>query len=275
MLLKGSRVYRMCSSRQNDLVRIGQALRATSALLLGFQERGVMAECKTNGDPVTAADSAADRLLRELLLQEGEGWLSEETRDDLSRLKAGRTWIVDPLDGTREFIAGIPEWCVSVGLVECEQVVAGGISNPATGEMFVGSIESGLQTSGIVPDVATSAPSNATGVVLASRTEVLRGQWQSAPPEIAIRPMGSVAYKLARVAAGLAAATWTLVPKNEWDIAGGVALVLAGGGTVRSLEGEVPRFNQRDPLISGLLAFAAGKEHLEQAAARHRESFNR
>ena len=151
--------------------------------------------------------------------------------------------------------------------------MAGGISNPATGEFFVGSIESGLQIFGIAPDFGPSTSAREAALVLASRTEVSCGQWQSAPTEIEIRPMGSVAYKLGRVAAGLAAATWTLVPKNEWDIAGGVALVLAGGGTVLSLEGDLPRFNKPDPLMSGLLAFAAGKEHLQQAAAKHRERF--
>jgi myo-inositol-1(or 4)-monophosphatase len=72
--------------------------------------------------------------------------------------------------------------------------------------------------------------------------------------------VGSVAYKLARVAAGLADATWTFVPKHEWDIAAGVALVQAAGGTVRTLGGLAPRFNQPASLLDGLLAFSAEAE---------------
>ena len=74
--------------------------------------------------------------------------------------------------------------------------------------------------------------------------------------------MGSVAYKLARVAAGLADATWTLVPKHEWDVVAGVALVSAGGGTVRTLDGSEPVFNRRKPKLSGLLAFGPGQAYL-------------
>ena len=70
--------------------------------------------------------------------------------------------------------------------------------------------------------------------------------------------MGSVAYKLACVAAGLADATWTLVPKHEWDVAGGVALLTASGGTARTLRGHPLRFNQPKPLFEGLVAFSAG-----------------
>jgi myo-inositol-1(or 4)-monophosphatase len=74
--------------------------------------------------------------------------------------------------------------------------------------------------------------------------------------------MGSVAYKLARVAAGLADATWTLVPKNEWDVAAGAALVMAGGGSVRTLDGSEPVFNRRDTKLSGILAFGPGQASL-------------
>jgi myo-inositol-1(or 4)-monophosphatase len=95
----------------------------------------------------------------------------------------------------------------------------------------------------------------AGATVVASRTEVGRGQWdhlEGAP--LTVRPLGSVAYKLALVAAGLADATWTLVPKHEWDVAAGVALVLGAGGEVWIPNGGLPRFNQPDPRLPGLVA---------------------
>jgi myo-inositol-1(or 4)-monophosphatase len=97
--------------------------------------------------------------------------------------------------------------------------------------------------------------------VLASRSEVRRGEWNdffSTP--IAVRNMGSVAYKLALVAAGLADATWTLVPKNEWDVAAGAALVAAAGGAVFGPDGEAINFNQPNPLLPGFVAVAGGLE---------------
>jgi myo-inositol-1(or 4)-monophosphatase len=96
-------------------------------------------------------------------------------------------------------------------------------------------------------------------VVLASRSESERGEWGGSDdfPWV-IRPVGSVAYKLARVAAGLADATWTRTPKHEWDVAAGVALVTAAGGYARCWNGEPPVFNQPSPKFDGLIAAAPG-----------------
>ena len=97
---------------------------------------------------MTEADRAVDAVLRQNLLRDGEGWLSEETVDDLSRLDKDRVWIVDPLDGTREFVKGMPEFCVSIGFVENGKPVAGGIYNPATQETFLGAIDTGVLYNG-------------------------------------------------------------------------------------------------------------------------------
>src|SRR5581483_7603732 len=179
------------------------------------------AEYKAGHDPVTQADRGLDSLLREKLLRPGEGWLSEESADNLSRLERERVWVVDPLDGTREFVEGVPEFCVSIALVESGQAVAGGICNPATNEVFLGAKDSGVTYNG-APVGVSQRKTLREAVVLASRSETRRGEWdrfKNAP--FKIQPTGSVAYKLARVAAGLADATFTLKPKHEWDIAAG------------------------------------------------------
>ncbi len=193
-------------------------------------------------------------ILRKALLRDGEGWLSEETVDDLARLEKRHVWVVDPLDGTLEFVAGIPEWCVSVAFVEDGRVVAGGILNPLTEETFLGHVEHGITYNGKPSRVGQKKDLNGA-LVLASRSEVRRGEWRPFENEaFQTRPMGSVAYKLARVAAGLADATWTLTPKNEWDVAAGAALVQAAGGFVRSLSSPDLAFNNESSLLPGFVA---------------------
>jgi myo-inositol-1(or 4)-monophosphatase len=237
-----------------DLERIREALERARAALQRFTPGEVEARHKVGDDPVTEADTTVDTLLRELLPQDGEGWLSEETRDDLSRLERRRVWVVDPLDGTREFVTGIPEWCVSVGLVVDGEPVAGGLCNPATGETIVGARGLGVTLNGS-PVQVRDRRTLAGATVVASRSEVKRGEWQGYREDLfTIRPTGSVAYKLGLVAAGLVDATWTLTPKHEWDVAAGVALVLAAGGAIVTGSPQETRFNRETPKLSRLIA---------------------
>src|SRR5947208_15679489 len=117
------------SNYSEILQRIQSALEAARAVLSRFTAGAVAAEYKIGRDPVTEADRSIDAVLRKELLRDGEGWLSEETLDDFTRLDKSRVWVVDPLDGTREFVAGIPEFCVSVAMVEYGRTIAGVILN--------------------------------------------------------------------------------------------------------------------------------------------------
>jgi myo-inositol-1(or 4)-monophosphatase len=241
-------------SYSDILRRIQSALDAAGTVFARYTPGAIETEYKIGHDPVTEADRAVDALLRQNLLRDGEGWLSEETADDLSRLDKPRVWIVDPLDGTREFVMGLPEFCVSIGFVENGVPVAGGIYNPATKETFLGAFGAG-----VLYNRQPARPSQRStldgALILASRSEVKRGEWK--PFEngsFRVQGMGSVAYKLALVAAGLADATFTLTPKNEWDVVAGSALVRSAGGFVSTLEKTNLTANRRDPLLSGLLA---------------------
>jgi myo-inositol-1(or 4)-monophosphatase len=244
------------SPYRDDLARIEEALHRAIEVLSAFTSGAVESRRKEGGDPVTEADTAVDALLRNFLPRPGDGWLSEETEDDPARLAARRVWIVDPVDGTREFIAGIPEWSVSVGLVEDGRAVAGGVANPATGEIFLGAVGAGVTANGAAAGVRDRA-GLAGAEVLVSRSEARRGDWDGYGGGFTLRPKGSIAYKLALVAGGLADATWTLKPRHEWDVAAGVALILAGGGKVMTAgtrgSGE-PRFNQPEPRYTRLTA---------------------
>jgi myo-inositol-1(or 4)-monophosphatase len=241
-------------SNSETLQRIQSAMEAARVVFSRFTPGAIETEYKIGHDPVTEADRALDVVLRRELLRDGEGWLSEESVDDFTRLNKSRVWVVDPLDGTREFVAGIPEFCVSIAMVEDGRPVAGGICNPATNEVFLGSIESGVTYNG-----KPARPSQRTtldgAVVLASRSETKRGEWkQFESANFTVRSVGSVAYKLALVSAGLADITFTLVPKNEWDVAAGAALVTSAGGFVSMLENGPLTCNHRNPLITGLIA---------------------
>lgn len=242
-------------SRSEDVRRIREGLRAAAEAIAPFTPGDVDFERKADrGDPVTAADEAADRVLREILPRAGEGWLSEESVDDPSRLECERVWVVDPIDGTREFIEGIPEWCVSIGLLEAGVPVAGGIFNPATEQLVVGSLEAGVTLNG-APATVTDPDPESRVAVLASRSEIRRGEWDRFENgRFDVRPCGSVAYKLGLVAAGLADATWTLVGKSEWDVAAGTALVRAAGGVVTLANGAEPGFNKPDPVFPDFVA---------------------
>jgi myo-inositol-1(or 4)-monophosphatase len=138
--------------------------------------------------------------------------------------------------------------------------VAGGICNPAADVTVLGAVESGVSLNGAPCAVRRRAQLRGAEV-LASRSETGRGEWEhTRQAPFVVRPLGSVAYKLARVAAGLTDATWTLVPKHEWDVAAGAALVVAAGGSVWIPGGAEPRFNRERPLLPGLVACATGLE---------------
>lgn len=242
------------SAYSEILQRIEAAIDAAREVFRRFTPGAIEAEFKAGHDPVTEADRTLDAVLRKNLLRDGEGWLSEESADDPARLNFRRVWVVDPLDGTREFVEGIPEFCVSIAMVENGRPVAGGICNPATNEVFLGAIDSGLTYNG-VPASASQRASIEGALVLASRSETKRGEWRqfhNAP--FKIQPMGSVAYKLARVAAGLSNATFTLSPKHEWDIAAGAALVTIAGGHIQLLDGSPLLCNREFTLVPGLIA---------------------
>jgi myo-inositol-1(or 4)-monophosphatase len=223
-----------------------------------YRERGFTIDQKGKDNPVTTADFEADHRLKEILRGgfPDYGWLSEETADDGARLQHQRVWIVDPLDGTKEFIKGIPEFVIAIALAERGIPVLGVSYNPIKDEMFTGARGAGVRLNGH-PARVTNRSELTNAVVLASRSETSRGEWKAYEGKIRIDPIGSVAYKLALVAAGRADATFTLTPKSEWDVASGTALVIEAGGRVTDLDGNALRFNQPSVKLKGFIASTA------------------
>lgn len=234
-----------------------RAIRAAGMTLVKAAESGFTTEHKENYDPVTSADLEVNHILKELLLTSfpDDGWLSEETRDSPERLSQQRVWVVDPIDGTKEFVAGIRQFAISVALVEDGVPVVGAVYNPLAGELFTAVRGEGTLLNG--RPIRAERPERNRLMVLASRSEVKRGEFKPFEASAEIQPVGSIAYKLALVADGRADATWSLGPKNEWDIAAGVLLVQEAGGLVSDRTGRPFRFNQANTLVNGILATTA------------------
>jgi myo-inositol-1(or 4)-monophosphatase len=239
--------------RERDLAV--RAAREAGAIVRRHYAAGIRVDTKGPDDPVTKADLEANTCIRALVAAAfpDDGWLSEETADSVERLARPRVWVVDPLDGTKEFIQHIPEFCVCVALVEAGRPVVAVEYNPAADRLYVAVRGAGTTVNG-VPARVTATARVGDAVVLASRSEDKRGEWDAFKPRVHVRLTGSVAFKLAELASGAGDATFTLTPKNEWDICAGTLLVEEAGGRVTDLAGGPLVFNQPSPLRPGMIA---------------------
>ncbi|HYD46951.1 MAG TPA: 3'(2'),5'-bisphosphate nucleotidase CysQ [Terriglobales bacterium] len=247
------------------------AARGAGAIIRRWYDGDYTVQNKANKSPLTEADIESNEHILAAVRAAfpGDGWLSEETRDSEERLGKRRVWIVDPLDGTREFVDRVPEFAVAIALVEDGQPVVGVEYNPIRDELFAGAHGHGVTLNG-----AQAAPSQQSDLgqarVLASRSEDRRGEWDEFKTEMRVDLTGSVAYKLALVAAGIADATFSLTPKNEWDVCAGAALILAAGGRMTDCFTKPLRFNQADTKLPGLIACGpALYEPIVAALRRH------
>jgi myo-inositol-1(or 4)-monophosphatase len=243
-----------------DVVLAIDAARRAGEVVMRFFGRDLPVAYKAPEQPLTEADLAADTLLRELLLgaRPEYGWLSEETRDRPDRLTSRRVWIVDPIDGTRSFIAKRPEFAISIGLVHDGTPIVGVVYNPARDELFHAVRGGGAfvvrgDTAPVRLRVGARELRNGV-TMLASRSEIAAGEFDAFRDEWRIQPAGSTAYKLAGIAESQGDAFVSRGPKSEWDICAGVLLVSEAGGRATDLSGAAAQFNCADPYVHGMLA---------------------
>lgn len=232
-------------------------------LLLRHRKAGVTVEHKSGpDDPVTVADREASALILARLQAafSADGLLSEEEPDNVERLSRERVWIVDPIDGTKEFTVGSPDYCVCIGLAVQGQAALGVIYAPETEELWCGGPGLGVTKNGAA--VAWGEP---TGVISASETEY-RVEL-SALDWAALKPSGSTALKLARIASGEADATFTMAPRAEWDICAGDALIRGMGGVLERRNGRPVVYNSPVPQLEQ--GFIAGRR--EAVASLHEQ----
>jgi myo-inositol-1(or 4)-monophosphatase len=210
---------------------------------------------KGPGQVVTEADVAIDRFLhRELLGRHPEdGWLSEETEDDRARLGRRRVWVVDPIDGTRSFAEGTPEFTVCVGLLVDGAPVLGFVLNPATEEMFEARLGEGAYRNG--ERLRASGASSLAGArIAASKFESRKRNFASLFPTAQLTGIGSLAYKLALVASGRFDGYLSWRRTHDWDIAAAVLILEEAGAVITEAGGGAIRLNQPEPRHPGLIA---------------------
>lgn len=206
--------------------------------------------------PVTDADLEMDAELHRLLLlaRPDYGWLSEEMEDDPARLARDRVWIVDPIDGTNSFIEGLPEFVVSVGLAEKGRAVVGVLHNPATGETYSAMRGGGARLGDRPIRVAERPDPAGRPVLIGSRSELERGELDEYRDRWDILPMGSTAYRMAKVAEGAGHLYVSGGRKSEWDVCAAAVIVEEAGGAAYQRGGDPLRFNQRVPMLEGVVA---------------------
>jgi myo-inositol-1(or 4)-monophosphatase len=242
---------------ERELAILTSAIRHAGERAMDLAKKGFEVQTKRDRSPVTSADLEVNRILHDMQNTHfpDDGWLSEESPDDPVRLDKARVWIVDPIDGTKAYVNKLPEYCISVGLIEAGMPVLAAIFNPSTDELFTAVRGHGLRVNG--RSVTPSVPLAERSEVMVSPWEYRGGRWADLDGRIQCRPMLSIAHALALVAAGRVQATLTIEPENEWDLAAGVLLVQESGGTIADAEGRPFTFNQSVPRFRGVIAVAA------------------
>ena len=242
---------------KNELKSAIDAAKEAGSIIMKYYKSKYEIRDKSYHNPVTTADHAADKYLRETLTKAYPeyGWLSEETVDTKSRLDKNRTWVVDPLDGTKEFIEGVDHFVVSIALVENGEPIVGVLYNPASDELFSAAKGDGAFLDGERLYCSTEKDFKKM-VILNSRSETRNGLWKPYALDFQEqRPIGSVAYKLGLTSAAKADIFASLRPKNEWDICAGHCILREADGEMVNLEGKPITYNNPKTLITpGLIA---------------------
>ena len=245
---------------KEDATLLLEAVREAGELGLSMSTRkDLKVWTKPDGSQVTEGDLAINALLEERLrrARPDDGWLSEETPDEPHRLARQRLWIIDPIDGTRDFIEGRKEWCVAVALAVAGRPVLAAVYRPRLEEFYAAEAGNGASLNGqplTIPDSHALE-----GARIAGNRKALSGLSHLG---IAADPSGALPLqlRLAYVAAGRLDGAVSIGKRNDWDLAAGELLVIEAGGSVSGSSGEGYIYNRPEPWQQGLVA-AGAKRH--------------
>jgi myo-inositol-1(or 4)-monophosphatase len=233
--------------------RLASAVREAGALALHMFRGRPASWIKGASSPVSEADLAVDALLRERLLAiRDAGWLSEESEDDPARLQRAEVWVVDPIDGTRAYLAGLADWVISAALVDAGRPVVAALYAPVTDELFLATAGGGATLNGA--PIRTSSGDGLAGARFSGAKRRL-DSLAAIEPRIETTPrIPSLALRLARVATGTLDGTFTAPNSHDWDLAAADLLVHEAGGLISTLTGESLIYNRPNPVHDALLA---------------------
>jgi 3'(2'), 5'-bisphosphate nucleotidase len=245
------------------------AIRAGRAIMKS-RDAAKAPQYKSDGSPVTAADLAADEIIRHDLAQQlpGIAVITEESCPTATAAHADRFVLVDPLDGTREFIKGSTEFTVNIALIAHATPIAGAVYAPAIGLLYVGgktahrarlaSADAELHMSAMQPiEVRPSPPDGWHVVVSRSHLDPATREWIARHRIAEHRPAGS-SLKFCLVAEGEADVYPRLGPTMEWDTAAGHAVLAAAGGSVMDLDGRPMQYGKPDFRNGSFIAWGKG-----------------
>lgn len=239
---------------ETDLELLIRSARAAGEIALSYWQGENRVWQKGHDDPVSEADLAVDQFLRTELLsaRPGYGWLSEETEDDGSRLSRERVFVVDPIDGTRAFVAGERTWAHSLAIVEAGVPVAAVVFLPARDRLFSSAAGGGAFLNG--SRISASVHGNMDGArVLAARPTFHGHHWRGGIPAFERHFRPSLAYRLSLVGEGRFDAMMTLRDSWEWDIAAGALIASEAGAMVTDRTGAALKFNNLRPATAGVV----------------------
>lgn len=224
------------------------AAREAGAVALEYFNGSVKSWDKKPDDPVSEADLEIDRLLKQRLhgARPGYGWLSEETEDDQSRLSCRRTWVVDPIDGTRGFLQGRPEFAVCIALVEDGRPIAGVVFNPATDEFFEATEGGGARLNGQTICVGTTDTFEQARLLSTEKIHRKLKEWSPDCRSVTRTYFNSIAYRVALVAANRYDAAVSVHYLNDWDLAAADLIVHEAGGVATDHAGNGYLYNGQD-----------------------------
>jgi len=243
-----------------DAALLTDTVREAGALALSLFGTELKNWTKGASSPVSEADIRVNDLLESRLRSAAPdyGWLSEESVDDEARLEKRLVWIVDPIDGTRGYLAGREDWCVSVALVENGSALLAAVFAPASDEFFFAMRGQGAVRNA-VPVLATSGTELDFSRVAGPKPLVERLNRQSG--EIILHPrIGSLALRLCRVAQGSLDAAFAGGQSRDWDLAAANLIVQEANGNMTALSGDAILYNRRE-VTHGVLVAAGRDRH--------------
>jgi len=248
------------SSFAAERARLEPILREAGELALRLFRTDLRQWTKDMSSPVSEADIAVNDLLRDRLAAAfpDDAWLSEESDDDPARLGARRVWVIDPIDGTRAYLAGRTDWCLSAALVVDTRPVAGFLYAPALAQFFTAERDAGAFVNGA--PIRASARAGLSGATIAAPAPLIEGLDLAAAGVQPIPRIGSLALRLARVAEGAIDGTLVRPDSHDWDLAAADVLVHEAGGLLTGASGAPVVYN-RPGARHGLLVGAGRAVH--------------